>query len=650
MRKRLISICIIGILACCIYGCGEQAAKILGSTDATEENSDLQDEENREQVAVQETVADEPVDDRGVDLTDYSSYLRKIWIMDETDWDKKVQVSLVITQIEEGNIQGYFDDTPYVYTDYFRLPRFEEYIPEFYGTIYDGTAECRCDYKDGEEGTLTIDFCGDDSIEVVVDGNGAQSCLLRPYHISDVDYLRGETMSFEAELGIWGTVAIHFVNPFSRYSGPEVFVLNEQGDILYNISEFYSDNEILEIVVEDMDEDGMEDMKVISSEAYLLEGDWVAYRYERPFYQLENGQFVSGDRVKTAESVEEAVVSFDDFEEMDYALFLESNIGYGLTLNYYRYGIYGDFVNTVREGEDVYFRLCKAMLGTDISWKSNYEWAESAEIMHIQKLSPDLQWIVARKYFDGSAYGHYEDKAIYNGDIIVEAEDRIFNAETYFNLKKTEQGTYELMSDELLEKRKQLVGEMGGYTYIWALEDTTCLDEYGKYLAISAPDSQSIGLYSTEDWNLRRRITIDGVDTDYPLAISQLVGDEESGWLVFSNGDTTYRLDYPNGQPEKIGEFMFDTTYSPDGKYLAYYTGNFELDDLWTLFDRNKLDKIYKLYDEWAQIPTGWYVQEVKTGNTTYIPVEVSIGDPVPLYGGRCVWLEKDKLFQVLNR
>ena len=626
MRQRLISICITGILVCCIHGCGNQ-------------------------VATQEAAADEPVDDRSVDLTDYSSYLRKIWIMDEADWDKEVQVSLVITQIEEGFIQGYFEDKHNIWVYYTELPRFEEYIPEFYGTIYDGTAECQCDYKDGKEGSLTITFCGDDRIEAVLDGDVEQRCLLRPYHISDADYLRGETTDFEAELGVWGTVTIHFVNPFSRYSPPEVFLLNEQGDILYEIAQFQADGEILEIIVEDMDEDGLEDMKVISSETYLLEGDWVDYRYERPYYQLDNGQFVSGDRVKTAESVEEALVSFEDFGEMDYALFLESNVGYGLTLNYYRYGIYGDFVNTVREGENVYFKLCKAMLGTDISWKSSYEWADSAEILHIQNLSPDLQWIVARQYIDRPAYGQYEDKAIYNGDIIAEAEDWIFNAETYFSLKKTEQGTYELVSDELLEKRVQLVDEMGGYTGIWALEDATCMDEYGKYLAISAPDCQGIELYSTEDWSLRRHIAIDGMDTDYPIAVSQLTGDEESGFLVFSNGDATYRLDYPNGQPERIGEFMFDTTYSPDGKYLAYYTGNFELDELWTLMsdDESKLNKIYRMYDEWVQIPPGWYVKEVETGNTTYIPVQISIGDPVPLYGGRCVWLEKAKLLDVLD-
>lgn len=652
MRKKLISICVMGILVYCIHGCGDQGAEIFSSSDVIEENSDLQDEKNQE-----EATTDEPVDDRIVDLTDYSPYLRKIWCMngENTDSpypDNNVSVSLVITQIEEGSIQGYFDDTPFVYADYFRLPQFEKYTTEFYGTIYDGTAECRCDYKDGREGTLTITFCGDDRIEAVLDGNDAQRCLLRPYHISDADYfhryLYGESMDFEAELGIWGTVTVHAVNPFTRPLSPELFLLNEQGDVLYLIEqEFFKDFEILEVIVEDMNEDGLEDMKVTTSVSYLRDGDWFAYQYERPLYQLENGQFVGGDKVMTEESVEEARVSFESFGEMGYALFLETGLEYGDsgTGMYYRYGIYGDFVNTVRGGEEAYFELCKAMLDTGISYRTNEDWITGTEVLHIQNLSPDLQWIVSRQYFEQPAYeGLGEDKTIYNGDIIAEAEHRSYDTGTYFSLKKTEQGNYELVSKEFLEKRKQLVREVGGYIG----EHATCMDEYGKYLAIPTPDGLSIELYSTEDWSLRRHITIEGMDPDYPLAVSQLAGDEESGFLVFSNGNTTYRLSYPDGQPEKLGEYMFDTTYSPDGKYLAYCTGNSEMNDYHP--DFSNWDKINRMYAEWDHIPSGWYVREVETGNTAYIPVEVWIPGRTTLYGGRCVWIEKDKLFQILNQ
>lgn len=395
--------------------------------------------------------------------------------------------------------------------------------------------------------------------------------------------------------------------------------------------------------MEDMNEDGLEDMKVTTSVSYLQNGDWVAYRYERPLYQLENGQFVSGDRVMTEESVKEASVTFEGFGEMDYALFLETWLEYGDSGEgiYYRYGIYGDFVNTVRGGEEVYFKLCKAVLDTEISYRTNEDWMTGTEVLHIQNLSPDLQWLVSRQYFEKPVYGGQgEDKAIYNGSVISEAEYQSYDKGIHFSLKKTEQGGYELMSDEFLEKRKQLVYEVGGYV-------AACMDEYGKYLAIPASDGLNIELYSTEDRGLRQHITLDGMDSDYPLKISQLAGDEESGFLVFSNGDTTYRLDYPDGQPKKLGEYMFDTTYSPDGKYLAYCTGSYEMDDFHPDFDN--WDEINRMYAEWDRIPSGWYVREVETGNTAYIPVEVWIPGRTTLYGGRCVWIEKDKLFRILQ-
>ncbi|MCM1091205.1 MAG: hypothetical protein NC413_10195 [Muribaculum sp.] len=356
--------------------------------------------------------------------------------------------------------------------------------------------------------------------------------------------------------------------------------------------------------------------------------------------------------VETIEpDMKDSVLIFEGFEDMDYALFLETNVGYGVTLDYFKYGIYGDFVNTVREGEEVYFRLCKTMLGTEISWKTHEDWAESMEILHIQNLSPDLQWIVARRYLTEAYSGDYKDEMVYGGDIIAEVESSCSVADTYFYLKRTEQGTYEPVSDTLFEKRKELVDELGGYTYARYLKDATCLDECGKYLAIASPDSQGIGIYSTGDWELKRYISMDNVDMEYPLAISQLVGNEDSGWLVFSNGGSTYRLDYPNGKAEKIGEFMFDTTYSPDGKYLAYCTGNMEFHEFSKMLDgdEQKLEKIGKLYDEWDKILPGWYIKDLETGNTTYIPIATWELDDSPLYGGRCVWIEKDKLLQILD-
>lgn len=57
----------------------------------------------------EETASDEPVDDNVIDLIDYSSYLKKIWVRQEwSSEDHGWSDSFVITQIENGHIEGYY--------------------------------------------------------------------------------------------------------------------------------------------------------------------------------------------------------------------------------------------------------------------------------------------------------------------------------------------------------------------------------------------------------------------------------------------------------------------------------------------------------------------------------------------------------------
>ena len=55
---------------------------------------------------------------------------------------------------------------------------------------------------------------------------------------------------------------------------------------------------------------------------------------------------------------DENLMGFDDFSEMDYVLFLETNVAYGTTLDYYKYGIYGDLTNAAVDGEAALLRWC----------------------------------------------------------------------------------------------------------------------------------------------------------------------------------------------------------------------------------------------------------------------------------------------------
>ena len=342
---------------------------------------------------------------------------------------------------------------------------------------------------------------------------------------------------------------------------------------------------------------------------------------------------------------------FDGFEKMEYALFLETNIGYGVTGNYYRYGIYGDFVRTVREGERTYFELCEKMTGKKPFMETHEEWAEN-EAEYIYNISPDLCWGISRKYDPPRFYGNYVDTVIQKGIAVLEVESNDYDVNEVLQFKRTDTGEYELVGKESLKTVEQLVNEMWEDVYKWFMVNEMCMDEYGKMVAISESGNPIIRIYNIDNGKLVRQIAVPDIDPDFTLAISQFVGTEESGWLVFSNGNKTYRLNYPEGTLEQLGEFMFDTTYSPDGKYLAYCTGNIELYDKWMDWDddNEKLNKINNIYAEWDEIPEGWYIKEIETGNTTFIPMETWEQDQRPLYGGRCVWIEKDKLLQILDQ
>ena len=48
---------------------------------------------------------------------------------------------------------------------------------------------------------------------------------------------------------------------------------------------------------------------------------------------------------------------FEGFSEMKYTMLLETNTGFDVSLDYYRYGLYDNSVKSRREGEELYFAL-----------------------------------------------------------------------------------------------------------------------------------------------------------------------------------------------------------------------------------------------------------------------------------------------------
>ncbi|NDO51789.1 hypothetical protein FMM75_21205 [Lachnospiraceae bacterium MD335] len=262
------------------------------------------EDQNAEQMPTSEFVEREAVEltlaeDREIDLTDYSAYLRKIWIVDgweEEERRKDYPVSFVITKLESGKIAGYLA-IGYSVTDYyFKLSRWGDSIVHFQGRIYDGTAECKyIDTSQNRQEAFRFMFCGNDRIQAELGDDEEQQYLLRPYNIfTDVD-LCGEPTLFEVDLDSWGTVLIAYANTESNHSIPYVALINNQGDILYEFLGTYrtyvTSFSVYDVIVADMNGDGRKDVKVNIYYDYLENDDIGAEAY---FYQIENGMFYLG--------------------------------------------------------------------------------------------------------------------------------------------------------------------------------------------------------------------------------------------------------------------------------------------------------------------------------------------------------------------
>ena len=339
---------------------------------------------------------------------------------------------------------------------------------------------------------------------------------------------------------------------------------------------------------------------------------------------------------------------------MDYCLFLETNLDYGVSLNYDRYGIYGDFIQTTREGEELYFKLNEKIIGNKLELYTHTEWFDNSEPF-IQDISPDLEWVISRQYTAMSMRADYTDKIYFQGQALEQKDGIEWSENALFGLQKQEGSeVYEQMEEEKVKRWKETIQTAqewnDAFWKHWA-KSVSAIDEYGKLLAVAAPDNKGIGIYSMESGEELRYIEIaDSIDTDWPFEVSQIKGNAEGGWIVFSNGDVTY----PDSSLEKLGEFMYGTTFSPDEKYIAYCTGNEVLRDLhldWSdEGDTEKLEKWMQMYDRWETVGTGWYVEELETGKTTYIFIEPWKGDfGSTIRGGRCVWIQKDKLLRTLD-
>ena len=246
---------------------------------------------------------------------------------------------------------------------------------------------------------------------------------------------------------------------------------------------------------------------------------------------------------------------FEGFSEMKYALLLETNTGYDVSLDYYRYGLYDNSVKNRKEGEELYFALHEIIFGKTLDlakklaedskndkWITHESWLDNSEEI-ITDFSTDMRWMITREYgMNGS--GLYRERWYNNREQV-----KLFNGCISSNLRKfvqykTKKDCYERILQKNMESAEQLLKQYYGKNISEFSENWWCFDTEGKLLAITDKDEYQNGcgtgitIYSIEEENAKKLYYLErtGDKTKWPIEISQMVGDRNSGWIIFHKG------------------------------------------------------------------------------------------------------------------
>ena len=272
-------------------------------------------------------------------LVDYKYYLKKIWIV--KDWDERnyyFPFSFVITKIDNRIIEGEFTSEsvaePVFYSSYYSsspyLPNFNDAkdLPRvnLKGTVVNNKAECQFDDMHGGKGNIVLVFKENNDIDATIeyveknqDYEGIYEKIyremygdqfmeqykgiyaeghyaMRPYNFSDTPANEPTKIySIKTDLDTWGQVSLIAVLITGNKPFPAVYLADGDNDILYFFSApFQVGTEIIDISVEDINNDGLKDIRIITKPIY---GDSNDFFIEWQFFQLENGLFYDSNNV-----------------------------------------------------------------------------------------------------------------------------------------------------------------------------------------------------------------------------------------------------------------------------------------------------------------------------------------------------------------
>lgn len=282
---------------------GETIVEI--SDESPEEESEKDRIEQEEQKELYEMVVDdeplekekdEKTEEDGMETDDkYRSFLWKSWIVDEqvSGSDK---FGFIITRMSGEEIEGVIvigDDADYWYWTYgIENAR----CKQFKGIMKEDQAECTFEYE-GYPAEVTFFFQGDNRIEAIVKCDQLDMDMCHefcPKNFSDIDVSWNDDLSsVPVYFETWGEVNLVSATTDAHHSIPCLFIMDEEGDILYAAT-CLNGLAFWDIFVEDVNQDGRQDIWTITCPSVddgPKKGSLVDI-----FYQTEDGRFLQKRR------------------------------------------------------------------------------------------------------------------------------------------------------------------------------------------------------------------------------------------------------------------------------------------------------------------------------------------------------------------
>lgn len=331
--------------------------------------------------------------------------------------------------------------------------------------------------------------------------------------------------------------------------------------------------------------------------------------------------------------------SIDEFENMDYYLFCDTQLHEGTGGFEMKPCIISSETQTIEEAKKLYQEFREKL-------PIETEPDEEGEVNNVTYISPDCKWVITNKW---SEYKTISTQSLFYEKDRVNEKVTETRGGVYPILLVEDEGRYKEMDEEQYAKLSELAWITfydGGY------DSFKKINPKGNLLAGTKDDYKLLTIRRIEDGTEQWSFSLQGIREDVErirgdmkdreqvmVSILQFEGDEKAGWLTVQAGPSSFfRIAYPSGEVIYLGEYMYSACFSPDGKYVAYSDVDYD----------NRVDMEQ---EERAQMPPrGIYVKEVETGKTAYIYWDPSKNPEEDFMEYRnFMWVEKERFEEYMG-